>query len=155
MKVDLELAKMVMVRNGLDVSTVAQILEDISLELKAAVEDEDKPPVARKQFVMMVSDPESKLEGVELVGWVLQIPEEDSVYAAEERLFRAAYEHNLSRKGRRMPVKTIAEVCEHVPARILKEQKIWVKNKEPVFLLRTNNKVPMETIIDNEMRGRK
>ncbi len=144
-KVDVDLVKMVMTRNGLDVRTVAQVIEEINLELKAQTEDEDKPPPVKKQFVMMVSDPEGKLEGVDLVGWVLQIPEEDSPYVTEERLFRSAYEYNMSKKGRRMPVKTIAEVCEHVSSRITKEQKVWIKNKEPVLLLRTNNKVPMET----------
>ncbi|WP_309385234.1 hypothetical protein [Cerasicoccus frondis] len=144
-KVDVDLVKMVMTRNGLDVRTVAQVIEDINLEMKAQADEEEKPPPVKKQFVMMVSDPEGKLEGVDVVGWILQIPEEDSVYVTEERLFRCAYEYNMSKKGRRMPVKTIAEVCEHVPARIAKEQKIWIKNKEPVFLLRTNNKVPMET----------
>ncbi len=144
-KVDVDLVKMVMTRTGLDVRTVAQVIEEINLELKAQADEDEKPPPVKKQFVMMVSDPEGKLEGLDLVGWVLQIPEEDSVYVAEERLFRCAYEHNLSKKGRRMPVKTIAEVCEHVPARIAKEQKIWIKNKEPVYMLRTNNKVPMET----------
>ncbi|WP_269537875.1 hypothetical protein [Cerasicoccus fimbriatus] len=144
-KVDVDLVKMVMTRTGLDVRTVAQVIEEINLELKAQADEEEKPPPVKKQFVMMVSDPEGKLEGVDLVGWVLQIPEEDSVYVTEERLFRCAYEYNMSKKGRRMPVKTIAEVCEHAPARIAKEQKVWIKNKEPVLLLRTNNKVPMET----------
>ena len=112
-KVDVDLVKMVMTRTGLDVRTVAQVIEEINLELKAQADEEEKPPPVKKQFVMMVSDPEGKLEGVDLVGWVLQIPEEDSVYVTEERLFRCAYEYNMSKKGRRMPVKTIADVCEH------------------------------------------
>ncbi|WP_309387477.1 hypothetical protein [Cerasicoccus frondis] len=143
-KVEIDLAKMVMTRNGLDTRTVAQIIEDINLELAAQSDEEDKPPPVKKQHVIMVSDPEGKLEGLDPVGWVLQIPEEDSVYVTEERLFRCAYDYNQSKKGRRMPVKTIAEVCEHVPARIAKEQKVWIKNKEPVLILRTSNKVPME-----------
>lgn len=143
-KVDVDLVKMVMTRNGLDVRTVAQIIEDLNQELLAE-QEEEKPPPVKKQFVMMVSDPQGKLEGVDLVGWVLQIPEEDSPHVTEERLFRCAYEYNMSKKGRRMPVKTIAETCEHTPARIAKEQQVWIKNKEPVLLLRTNNQVPMET----------
>lgn len=142
-KVDLELVKVVMQRNGLDIKTVAQVIEDINVEVQGLVEDEEKVPPVKKQFIMMVSDPEEVLKDKHLVGWVLQIPEEDSPYVAEERLFRSAYEHNMTKKGRRMPVKTIAEVCEHVPSRVTKEQNVWIKNKEPVLLVTTTGVVPM------------
>lgn len=142
-KVDLELVKVILQRNGLDIKTVAQVIEDINIEVLAQVDDEEKVPPVKKQFVMMVSDPEEILKDKHLVGWVLQIPEEDSPYLAEERLFRSAYEHNLTKKGRRMPVKTIAEVCEFVSSRVTKEQNVWIKNKEPVLLLTTRNQVPM------------
>ncbi|MGE9295860.1 MAG: hypothetical protein ACQKBV_06200 [Puniceicoccales bacterium] len=144
-KVDVDLVKMVMTRNGLDVRTVAQVIEDINQEVKAQADEEEKPPPVKKQFVMMVSDPEETLQGKIMTGWVLQIPEEDSPHVAEERVFRCAYEYNMSKKGRRMPVKTVAETCENVPARIQKEQKVWFKNKEPVYLLPTLNKIPSET----------
>ncbi len=145
-KVDLELVKMVLQRNELEVRQVAQIIEDINGELAAQVEDEEKPPPVKKQFVMVVSDPEGRLEGVHLVGWVLQIPEDDSPYAATERLIRSAYEFNQTKKGRRLPVKTIAEVCEHVPAKIAKEQNLWIKTKEPILLVRSDNLVPTDDL---------
>ena len=72
-------------------------------------------------------------------------PEEDSPYVAEERLVRSAYNFNQTPKGRRMPVKSIGEVCEHVSARICKEENVWVKTKEPVLITTTNNDVPWET----------
>ncbi|MEO0795978.1 MAG: hypothetical protein AAFX93_12490 [Verrucomicrobiota bacterium] len=144
-KVEVDLVKMVMTRNGLDVRTVAQVIEDINTEMKAQTDDEDKPPPVKKQFVMMVSDPEEVLQGKIMTGWVLQIPEEDSPHVAEERVFRLGYEYNMTKKGRRIPVKTVAEACENVPARIQKEQKVWVKTKEPVYILPTKNKIPGET----------
>lgn len=139
-KVDLELVKMVMQRNDLDVRVVSQIIEDINEELHG--DDEPKPPPVKKQFCIMVSDPEGVLEGKDLVGWVMQIPEDDSPFVTEERLIRSAYEFNITPKGRRLPVKTIAEVCEHVSARITKEQSVWIKTKEPVHVLRTGSKIP-------------
>lgn len=145
-KVDLDLVKMVLQRNELEVTQVAQIIEDINGELAAQVDEEEKPPPVKKQFVMVVSDPEEKLEGQHFVGWVLQIPEDDSPYVVNERLIRSAYEYNQSKKGRRLPVKTIGEVCEHVPARIAKEQNLWIKTKEPILLVRSDNLVPTDEI---------
>lgn len=143
-KVDMELVKMVLQRNDLDLRMVAQILEDLQNEVSNAV-DEEKPPAVKKQFVIMLSDPKDVLgDAADITGWVLQIPEEDSPFVAEERLCKAAYGFNQSPKGRRMPVRTIAEVCEVVGSKFLKEEKVWVKTKEPVFAVRTNNTIPWE-----------
>ena len=136
---------MILQRNELDVRTVSQILEDINAEVEASADEEKVPPV-KKQFVFMLSDPRGELEGKDYVGWVLQIPEDDSPYSAEEKLIKAAYEFNITPKGRRMPVKTIAEVCEHVTGRVTKEQNVWIKTKEPVYVLRTGGKVPLDEI---------
>lgn len=144
-KVDLELVKMILQRNELDVRTVSQIIEDINAEVQAAT-DEEKPPPVKKQFVILVSDPKGELEGKDFTGWVVQVPEDDSPHTAEERLVRAAYEFNLTPKGRRLPVKQISEVCEHVSGRILKELQVWVKTKEPVYVVRTSNEVPMDEL---------
>ncbi|MEO0797454.1 MAG: hypothetical protein AAFX93_20060 [Verrucomicrobiota bacterium] len=147
MKVEIDLAKMVMTRNGLDIRTVAQIIEDINSELQAQAEDE-KPPTIKKQFVVVVSDPDEVLQGKVLTGWVVQIPEEDSPHVVEERLFSLAHEYNMTKKGRRIPVKTVAEVCENVPARLQKEAKAWVKTKEPVYVFPTKNRIPQAVNVD-------
>ncbi|HTB62687.1 MAG TPA: hypothetical protein VK737_03785 [Opitutales bacterium] len=140
-KVDLELVKVILQRNELDVRQVAHILEEINQEL-AAMLDEEKPPAVKKQYVMVVSDPRGQLDGKDFTGWVVQIPEEASVVGTEERIIKAAQDFNTSPKGRRLPAKTVAEVCEHVPARFLKEQQVWVRTKEPVYVVATANKLP-------------
>ncbi len=143
-KVDLELVKMVLTRNDVETRLVADIIKEIQNESAAEV-DEEKEPVVKKQYVVVVYDPEGQLEGMELTGSIVQIPEDESVYTAVEKLHRAGYEFNTTKKGRRMPVKTVGEVCENVPARIAKEQKIWIKHKEPCFLLRTDGILPTES----------
>ena len=143
-KVDLDLVKIVMQRNELDIRTIARIIEDLNLEIANQI-NEDKPPPVKKEFSILVSDPKGVLKNKDLVGWVLQIPEGDSPHIVEKRLFKSAYAYNQTPKGRNMPVKSIGEVCEQVPARILKEEQIWVKTKEPVIIICTGNKVPWKT----------
>ena len=142
-KVDIELVKMVLTRNEVETRLVAGITQELQQEQAAEVDEEKEKPV-KKQWVVVVYDPEGELEGKEFTGSVVQIPEDESVYTAVERLHRAGYEFNTTKKGRRMPVKTVGEVCEHVPARIAKEQKIWIKHKEPCFLLPTDGLLPTE-----------
>ncbi len=145
-KVDLDLVKHVLVRNEIDTRKIAQIIEEVRKEVEMQQAENPKEPPVKKQFAILISDPEETLPKKDLVGWVLQIPEDDSPATTEERLVKAAYEFNLSPKGRRMPVQTIGEACEVVPTRLLKEQAVWVKTKEPVLMLRTSNQIPFDKL---------
>lgn len=144
-KVDLELVKMVMTRNLPDERVVSSVIEELKREL-AAQQDEPKAPQVKKQFVMMVSDPSESLPQKELVGWVFQIPEEDSPALTQEKIVKAAYDFNASPKGQRMPVETVGEACEVVGPKFFKEQNLWVKTKEPVWIIPTNNKIPKDNL---------
>jgi hypothetical protein len=145
-KVDLDLVKFILQRNELEARQVARILEDLESELKILQEENPPAPKLAKQYAILVSDPENRMPAVDLVGWVLQIPEEDSPATAEERIHRGAYDFNATPKGRRIPVQSVGEACEAVPSRILKEHNVWVKTKEPVLVLRTDNTIPFDKL---------
>jgi hypothetical protein len=148
-KVDVDIVKMILSRRELDARQVASIINEIEEELCIQQEMEEKAPPVKKQYVILVSDPEGTLEGKDYSGWVLQIPEEDSPFVTEERLSRAAYDFNATPKGRRFPIKTIAESCEVVSTKFHKEHKVWVKTKEPVLVCRTPNEIPWD-----DMKGK-
>lgn len=145
-KVDTELVKLVLQRNNLDVRQVASIMEEIQEEVQVQQEQAaaERPPPVKKQFVILASDPTGELEGKDLTAWVLQIPEESSPREAERKLIQAAYDYNISPKGRRIPVKTIGEACEVISAKFFKEHAVWVKTKEPIWVVRTGNEIPRE-----------
>lgn len=146
-KVDLDIVKYVLERTEpLETRQIAGIIEQITKEQQMLDAEKPKEPAVKKQFVMIVSDPHGELPEKDYVGWVVQIPEDDSPATTEERIHRAAYEFNTTPKGRRMPVETIGEACEAVSARIFKEEQIWVKTKEPVLLVKSNNKIPLDAL---------
>jgi hypothetical protein len=146
-KIDVDTLKFILQRNETDIRKINDIMADIQMELQAEEEERaNRPPAVKKQFSIVLADDEGILKDKDLVGWVVQIPEEDSVTVAPERIIRAAYEFNTTPKGRRMPVETIGEACEIVTAKCFKEQNIWVKTKIPVLAVATNNKIPMEKV---------
>jgi len=122
-----------------------QALLEMLADLVATEGDEEKAPAIKKQFCVLVSDPEGRLPADhEFAAWVVQIPEEENVATTCDRIHRAAYEFNTTKRGRLLPAKTIGEALEHIPAKHFKEAQVWVKTKEPVLMLRTNNKIPQE-----------
>jgi hypothetical protein len=142
MKADLDLIKLTLKRHELDQSIVAEIIRDIETEVRNEhlLEAEERPPTVKKQFCVLVSDPEGKIEG-DFAGWVIQIPEEDSPQHIQARIREAAADYNISPRGKRIPVQSIGEACEVVPARFFKEHNTWVKTKIPTFVVTTDNKL--------------
>lgn len=148
-KVDLDNVKMALQRTGLSVEEIAKILEEL-----AAAAEADKPekePSVKKQYVVLLKDnggffknAVGKQSADWPVGWVVQIPEDENPESALEKLHLGAYDFNRSAKGRRYPVKTVSEACEFGSAKLFKEQKIWIKTKEPVLIIPVSNKLPTE-----------
>ncbi|MDR3117049.1 MAG: hypothetical protein LBT98_00515 [Puniceicoccales bacterium] len=150
-KVDVDVVRRVLQRNEVDGEIIAQILEDLELEVSGDGEGKEDPaPPVKKQFVILVSDPDGKFQEDLFTGWVLQIPEDESPLEVNARLIRAAYEFNRSKKGSRDPARSITDVCEVVPAKVLRMQSVWVRTKEPVLLVRTDNRIPTMPAADRE-----
>jgi hypothetical protein len=121
-----------------------RVIEEMNLAVQPESGDEDKPPAVKKQFAILVSDPDGRLPKHDFVGWVLQLPENESVATTLDRVFRTTYDFNTTKKGRLMPVKTVGEAIENIPAKAFKEADLWVKTKTPVLVLRTDNEIPKE-----------
>jgi hypothetical protein len=139
--------------NKVELSAVAQAAKQIALpdeqvrkllDMLADMrpEEKEKPPAVKKQWVILVSDPDGLLPKTDFAGWVLQLPEDESPATVQQRLIDTAHTYNATRKGRLYPAKTIGEAIENVPARMFREADVWAKTKTPVIVLRTDNEVP-------------
>ncbi|HWL14614.1 MAG TPA: hypothetical protein VNR00_03345 [Opitutus sp.] len=143
-KIDVSKVAEILKKNELEPSLLRRVIEELNLAVQPETE-EDKPPPLKKQFVILVSDPESQLPPkIDFTGWVLQIPEDESPATTQDRIFRAVYDYNATRKGRLYPAKTVGEALENVPAKHFKETEVWVKTKTPVILLKTDNEIPKD-----------
>jgi hypothetical protein len=143
-KIEVSAVAEILKKNHLDPKLLRQVIEEMNLAVQPEPGDEEKPPAVKKQFVILVSDPEGRMPKTDFVGWILQIPESESVATTPDRLFRGAYDYNVTKKGRLYPAKTVGETLENVPAKFFKEAELWVKTKTPVLVLKTNNQIPKE-----------
>jgi hypothetical protein len=153
-KIDVNKVAEILKKNEIEPAVLRQIVEDMNLLVQPEL-DEEKPPALKKQFAILISDPEGHLPaGRDFVGWILQIPENESVLTTPERIFKAAYEFNTTKKGRMLPAETVGDALENVPAKHFKEAQVWVKTKVPVLMLKTDNEIPSEAT-DKDTRRRK
>ena len=143
-KIEVNKVAEILKRNHIDPALLRTVVEEMNLAAQPDPGDEEKPPAVKKQWVILVSDPEGKMPKTDLVGWVLQMPEAESVATTLDRIYRSAYDYNTTKKGQLMPVKTVAEAIENVPAKFFKEAEVWKKHVTPVLILKTNNEIPRE-----------
>ena len=143
-KIEVNKVAEILKKNEISPAILRRVIEEMNLAVQPDPGEEDKPPPVKKQFVILVSDPDGRLPKHDFVGWVLQIPESESVATTQERVFRCSYDYNTTKKGSLMPVKTVGEAIENVPAKFFKEADVWVKTKTPVLMLRTDNEIPKE-----------
>lgn len=137
-------------------------LLEMLADMTAPEVDEEKAPAVKKQFAVIIADADGRVKaGLEavgldaLTGWIIQLPECDSVMTAAPRIIEAAHHFNTTKKGRLMPVQTVGEACENVPARLFKEQQVWVKTKSPVYAVLAPNEIPdTPSVLGNDRGGR-
>jgi len=141
-KIEVNKVAEILKRNEISPAVLRRVIEEMNIAAQSETGDEEKPPAMKKQFVILVSDPDGKMPKHDFVGWVLQIPENESVATTQERLFRGAYDFNASKKGRLLPVKTVGEAIENVATKYFKEAEVWVKTKTPVLILKSDNEIP-------------
>ena len=141
-KIDVNKVAEILKRNHIDPAVLRRVVEEMNLAVQPDPGEADQPPPVKKQFIILVSDPEETMPRGDLTGWVLQIPEDQSPASVRERLFKGAYDYNASKKGRLYPAKTVGDAVENVPSKFFREAELWVKTKTPVLVLRTDNEIP-------------
>lgn len=140
-KITIDQLALIIKRNQLAPDVARRIIEEASLVADKKDEAKAEPgPKPKQQFVIVVSDPEGQIKK-DLVGWVTQIPENDSPATVMEKLNAAAHEFNASKKGRMVPVNTVGEAFESVPRKFMKQANIHTKTKVPVLVVTTDNKL--------------
>lgn len=143
-KIEVNQVADILKKHKIDPSLLREIVEEMNEVSQPEVDEDIKPPAAKKQFVVLLSDPEGKLTKADLVGWVVQIPEDASPHSTTERIFKGAYDFNASKKGRLLPVKSVGESLESVSPKFFKESELWVKTKLPVAVMITDNVLPKD-----------
>jgi len=141
MKIAVSKVAEVLKKNQIEPALLRRLIEELNLTASPA-DAEDKAPAVKKQFVIVVSDPEQLMPDRDLIGWVVQIPDSESPSSTLDRIYRSAYDFNTTKRGRLMPCISVGESIEHIPARFFKEADLWVKTKTPVLVVRTDNIVP-------------
>lgn len=146
-KIEITAVTELLKKHKLKPALLREIVEEMN-NLVLQSEDDVRPPRVKRQYVVVLSDATGliakRIDARNLVGWVLQIPDNASPFSVMERVFKAAYDFNASQRGRLLPVKTVGEALESASAKYFKEAEVAIKTKLPVAIVVTDNLLPKE-----------
>jgi hypothetical protein len=141
-KIDVNKVAEILKKNHIDPAVLRRVVEEMNLAVQPDPGEGDQPPPVKKQYIILVSDPDERMPKGDFTGWVLQIPENESPASVQERLLKGAYDYNASKKGRLYPARTVGDAVENVPGKFFRDAELWVRTKTPVLVLRTDNEIP-------------
>lgn len=154
-KIEVNAAGEIVKKHKVDPETARAIIEEFNLVANPEGDEGETPPAQKKQFVILVSDPDGAIKRAYpsgVPGWVLQIPDDASPYSVTDRVFKGAYDFNASKRGRLLPVKSVGEALESASARFFKEAELWVKTKMPVAVIVTDNVLPRDDYMTSKAK---
>ena len=70
-KIDVSKVAEILKKNQIDPAVLRRVIEEMNIAVQPDT-GEEKPPAVKKQWVIVLSDPESRLPKGDFVGWVLQ-----------------------------------------------------------------------------------
>jgi len=91
-KIEVNKVAEILKKNEISPAILRRVIEEMNLAVQPEGPEGDKPPAIKKQFVIVLSDPDEKMPKHDFVGWVLQIPENESVATTQDRIFRSSYD---------------------------------------------------------------
>lgn len=141
MKVDIDELAKILEKNQVKKEVVVKVINELSIAAEENKAEKSTEPKAKNEFLVLVYD-DGTLAGKELTASVVQIPSGEDAGLTLGKISEAAKEFNTNtRKGRKNPVKTIADALATVSRKFLKKQRVNAKTKEVVRVIITNNQI--------------
>lgn len=141
---------------SIDIGTVTEILREqnvdqtviktVVTELQKVIADEkaakvaDTTPKAKYQYCVVVNSPTNDINNAQ--GWVVKMPEVENPNEILTKIQTAvARQNDLTRKGRKSPIRSIFAAFSGLKRKYTKEQSFQQLTKEPVQVIVTDGKI--------------
>ena len=131
------------IRESLEPSKAQEILKKIEIVSEELKNDGPKLPKKKNQFAIIALDLEGRIpDDLELTGLIIKMPETEDVGLTLTKISEAAREQNAAKKKRgKMDIASVSEAAYAVKRKWLKEKNIAILTREPVRIIKSNNKL--------------
>lgn len=126
--------KVAAVTDGQKQTVLTELKKAAAEEAKADQGAAEDTPKSKNTYTVFLADEAGTFAGRDLVGWIVQHPDDLGAAQVEEKLRFVLESYGSTRKGRRFPVKTTGEFFEAVPDTQFKAIDLSRKTREPIVI---------------------
>ena len=141
MNIDLGIVQEVLREQKVDaavIQTVVQELQKVAAEEKA--DKEPSGPKQKYQYSIIVNSPTNDLNNLQ--GWVVKMPEDQKPSELLAKIQTAvAKQNNNTKKGRKFPLKSLAEAFNGLKRKFTKEENFQPLTRDPVQVTVSDGKL--------------
>lgn len=130
----LEALKVAAVSDGQKETVLTELKKAAAEEAQAAESQPANEPKTKNSFTVFLSDESGALAGRDLVGWIVQHPEDLGAAQVEEKLRFVLESYSTTRKARSFPVKSTGEFFETIPDTHFKAIDLSRKTRDPIVI---------------------
>jgi hypothetical protein len=144
MKISIEQVEATLLEQKIDpakVSAIVKDLEQVVEEEKAERQESTDPKPPKWEFLIIVDDPDKKLDGTDFVGWcVTQKEGTDSGLVLSKLADAAKTQNDSGKRKKKTRIEGFKDLFTALKPKWLKEKGIHIKTKYPVRILTVNGK---------------
>jgi hypothetical protein len=129
-KIDVNKVAEILKKNHIDPAVLRRVVEEMNLAVQPDPGEGTSLLPVKKQYLILLSDPEGRMPKGDFTGWVLQIPESESPASSQERLLKGTYDYNASKKGRALAREDRGRRARERPGPLLQGRRALGEDKD-------------------------
>lgn len=137
-KIALDEVEAKMLEHKIDANKVQEVLRDLEAVVEELKAERSSDPKLKWEYLIVLHDPENKLAGQELTGWVVQQEEGQDAGTVLSKITDASKTSNDNAKKKKFVIKTLVDAFKYLKPKWVKEKKLKLKTKEEVRVLLSN-----------------
>jgi hypothetical protein len=141
-KISIENVESILLEKKIEAAKVQEIVK----ELEQAVQEEKEEkqshsaPKAKWEYVIVLNDPDNKINKEEVTGWVVQAKEGKDLNTVLSDLSDSAQIQNELAKRKKSLIRNFGELFQGLKTKFFKEKGLKIKTKDPVRILTVNGR---------------
>lgn len=142
-KISIENVEAVLLEKKFDPMKVKEVVKELEQVIQEEKEEKQSSaaPKSKYEYIIVLNDPDNKINKDEITGWVVQNKEGNDVNNILTNLVDSAKIQNELAKRKKSLIKSFGELFQLIKPKFIKDKGLKVKTKEAVRVLTVNGRM--------------
>lgn len=142
MNIKIEEVESVLRNKNIPANVIIQVVNELEAVAEENKAEKSAEPKQKNEYGVILLDPNNVVRDNNLTALVVQYPHGENPNTILDRLYAATYAQNAAGKRKKYNIQTVGEAARSVKRKFYKENRLMIKTKEPVLVVKSDNNIP-------------